>query len=103
MNCHCCSGNCRKSGSYKNRNRIVQRFFCDRCGKSYSESQPLDGLRVDFKQACQVINLLCESMGIRAVARITGLDTKTVMNILESAGKKAAIFLDSKIRNINAK
>jgi hypothetical protein len=70
VNCHCCSGNCRKSGAYRNKNRVVQRFFCDRCGKSYSESQPLDGLRVDFKQACQVVNLLCESMGIRAVSRM---------------------------------
>jgi hypothetical protein len=30
------------------------------------ESQPLDGLRVDFKQACNVVHLLCEDMGIRA-------------------------------------
>src|ERR1035437_523405 len=102
MNCHCCSGNCRKSGAYKNRNRVVQRYACDRCGKSFSESQPLDGLRVDFKQSVQVVHLLCESMGIRAIERITGLNRRTVLNILETAGQKAAAFLDAKVRNVNA-
>jgi IS1 family transposase len=67
-----------------------------------SESQPLDGLRVDFKQACQVVHLLCESMGIRAIQRITGLHQETILNILETAGQKAAAFLDAKIRNVNA-
>ena len=73
-----------------------------RCNKTFSESQPLDGLRVDFKQACRVVHLLCEGMGIRAIARFTGLDTKTIMSILETAGQKAAAFLDAKIRNVNA-
>ena len=49
-----------------------------------------------------VVNLLCESNGIRAIQRLTGLDTKTVLSILETAGQKAATFLDAKIRNVNA-
>jgi transposase-like protein len=60
----------------------VQRYACDRCGKSFSESQPLDGLRVDFKQATQVVALLCESNGIRAIQRLTGLHQETILNIL---------------------
>src|ERR1039457_4860768 len=95
--CHCCQSNeVKKSGSYQNKNRVVQRFFCLRCGKTFSESQPLDGLRVDFKQACQVVHLLCESMGIRAIQRITGLHQETILNILETAGQKAAAHLDRK-------
>ncbi len=80
----------------------MQRFFCVRCGKSFSAEQPLSGLRVDFKQACQVVNLLCESMGIRAVSRLTGLHQETVLNVLEIAGQKAAAFLDAKVRNVKA-
>jgi IS1 family transposase len=80
----------------------VQRYFCDRCGKSFKESQPLDGLRVDFKQAAQVVHLLCEGMGIRAISRFTHLDTKTVLNILESAGEKCARFLDEKVREVKS-
>jgi IS1 family transposase len=78
----------------------VQRYACDRCGKSFSESQPLDGLRVDFKQACQVVHLLCEGMGIRAIERFMQLNRRTVLGILESAGEKCAALLDAKIRDV---
>jgi IS1 family transposase len=62
----------------------------------------LDGLRADFQKACQVVHLLCEGMGIRAISRFTGLDTKTVMSILELAGQKAAYLLDANIRDVQA-
>ena len=65
-----------------------------------SESQPLDGLRVDFKQACQAVHLLCEGMGIRAIERFTGLHRDTVVSILETAGEKCARLLDAKVRNV---
>jgi IS1 family transposase len=63
---------------------------------------PLGELRVPMDKAVQVINLLCESTGIRACERLTGLNRRTVLNILELAGQKAASFLDAKIRNVNA-
>lgn len=102
MTCHCCQGETKRFGSFRNRNGTVQRFRCLRCGKSFSEKQPLDGLRVDFKQACQVVHLLCEGMGIRAVSRFTGLHRDTVLSILETVGAKCAAFLDAKVRNVNA-
>jgi transposase-like protein/IS1 family transposase len=101
VNCHCCNGEAKKFGRFENKNRLVQRYRCTRCAKTFSESQPMDGMRVDFKQACQVVNLLCESMGIRAIQRITGLHQETILNILETVGQKAASFLDSKVRNLN--
>jgi len=42
-------------------------------------------------------------MGIRAIQRITGLHQETILNILEIVGNKAATFLDTKIRNVNAR
>jgi IS1 family transposase len=65
-----------------------------------SESQPLNGIRTDTGEAAKVINMLCEGVGIRAIARLTGLDQKTVLRILESAGEHCARLLDEKIRNI---
>src|ERR1035441_3905342 len=91
-----------KFGKFKNVNRIVQRYRCQRCGTTFSETQPLDGLRVDFKQACNVVHLLCEGMGIRAIERFTGLHRDTVLSILETAGEKCARLLDEKIRNVKA-
>ncbi|HLZ54551.1 MAG TPA: hypothetical protein VKS19_08750, partial [Verrucomicrobiae bacterium] len=102
VTCYCCNGPTKRFGHFQNVNRIVQRYRCTRCGKTFSESQPLDGLRVDFNQACQVVHLLCESMGIRAIQRFTGLHQETILNILESAGQKSAEVLDAKIRNVKA-
>jgi IS1 family transposase len=67
-----------------------------------SESQPLDGLRVDFDKACQVVHLLVEGMGIRACERLTGLNRRTVLGILETAGEKCARLLDAKVRYVKA-
>jgi len=46
--------------------------------------------------------MLCEGVGIRAIGRLTGLDKKTVLRILESAGEQCARLLDAKIRNVKA-
>jgi IS1 family transposase len=67
-----------------------------------SESQPLNGIRTDAGEAAKVIGMLCEGVGIRAISRLTGLDKKTVLRILESAGEHCARLLDAKIRNVNA-
>ena len=80
----------------------MQRYACDRCGKSFKEAQPLDGVRIDAKQAEQVIHMLVEGVGIRAISRLTNLNHVTVLNILETAGEHCARLLDSKIRNVNA-
>src|SRR5271170_7677875 len=99
VNCVCCNGESKRRGFYRNKNFNVQRFECLKCGTSFSDKQPLDNLRVDFKQACQVANLLCEGMGIRAVSRFTGLHQQTVLNVLARAGSRAGRFLDTTVKN----
>jgi transposase-like protein len=102
VNCYCCqSDEVKKSGRFTNKNFTVQRYQCNRCGKTFSDKQSLDGLRVDFKQACNVVHLLCEGMGIRAIERFTRLHRDTVLSILETAGEKCARLLDEKVRNLN--
>jgi transposase-like protein/IS1 family transposase len=100
VNCYCCNGESKKFGRFQNRNRIVQRYRCNRCGTTFSESQPLAGIRTDESEAEKVVNMLCEGIGIRAIGRLTGLDQKTVMRILESAGERCASLLDNQIRNV---
>ncbi len=56
---------------------------------------------MDFDKACQTVGLLCEGMGIRAIQRFTGLHQETILNILETAGQRAAQVLDEKIRNLH--
>ena len=100
MNCVCCNGVAKRRGFYRNKNFNVQRYECLRCGTSFSDKQPLDNLRVDFKQACTVLSMLAEGLGIRAVSRLTGLHQQTVLNVLARAGGKAKRFLDLNIREI---
>jgi IS1 family transposase/transposase-like protein len=100
LNCVCCNGIAKRRGFYRNKNFNVQRYECLKCGTSFSEKLPLDNLRVDFKQACTVLNMLSEGIGIRAVSRLTGLHQQTVLNVLARAGSKAGRFLDSTVRNV---
>lgn len=88
------------SGRYKNRNRIVQRFQCLRCGVTFSESQPLQGVRIETDKAAMVVNLLCEGVGVRAASRLTGLDQETILNVLVSAGQTSAALLEQKVTNL---
>lgn len=80
----------------------MHRFKCVRCDKTFSEIQPLEGIRIERSKAVQVVELLSESVGIRAAGRLARLDKDTVLRILESAGEHCARFLDAKVRNVKA-
>jgi transposase-like protein/IS1 family transposase len=99
-NCRCCQGSTKKIGYYQNRRGRVQRFQCVQCGASFSETQPLDGLRVELSQAAQVMNMLFEGCGINAIVRLTGLHKSTVLSILEVAGQKCERFMADKIQGL---
>ena len=98
--CLCCNGETKKFGRFKNKNRIVQRYCCVRCNKTFSESQPLDGLRLDHDKVVQIVKLLCEGLGVRAAARLTDCQHKTVLAVLNTVGEKCAAFLDRTVRNV---
>lgn len=102
MQCYCCHGKAQKYGRFENHNRIVQRYRCGRCNRTFSEDQPLDNMRIDQKKAAQIISLLCEGMGIRATARLVDCHRDTVLNVLESIGRQCAALLDAKVRYVKA-
>jgi hypothetical protein len=60
----------------------------------------LDGLRIETSKIAEVVRLLCEGCGIRATSRLTGLEKKTVLHILETVGEQCASFHDATVRNI---
>jgi len=78
----------------------VQRYRCVRCNKTFSESQPLDGLRTEHEKVVQIVKLLVEGVGVRATARLTGCQHKTVLTVLNTVGEKCATFLDRIVRNV---
>ena len=100
MTCLCCNGEASHFANFRNKNRVVRRFRCLRCGKTFSEPQPLDGLRIETSKVNEVVRLLCEGVGIRATSRLSGLDQETVLNVLTTVGEKCAQFHDATVRNI---
>jgi transposase-like protein/IS1 family transposase len=98
--CHCCQGETKRFGRFQNKNRTVQRYRCLKCGKTFSESQPLAETRIDAQKATQIVHLLCEGMGIRACARLTGVSNPTVLNVLRSAGLHCKALLEAKLVNL---
>ena len=100
VNCHCCNGEAKYFAKFQNKNRIVRRFRCQRCGKTFSEKQPLDGLRVETGKVEQVVRLLCEGVGIRAASRLSGVCQETILSILETVGEQCARFHDATVRNV---
>ncbi len=105
MNCPNCRGHAKSNGRFQNRNRSVQRFLCVNpdCGKSFSESQPLDGIRIDTEEACRVVEMMVEGVGVRATARLARVNPRTVLRILEAAGEHCIDFLDAKMRNLQVR
>jgi transposase-like protein/IS1 family transposase len=100
MTCLCCNGEAKKFARFKNVNRIVQRYRCVRCGKTFSESQPLDGIRIEHSKVVQIVKLICEGMGIRACSRLTGCHINTVLAVLETIGQKCEQFHDRMVRHV---
>lgn len=56
--CLCCGGESKYFAKFQNRNRIVRRFRCQQCRKTFSEPQPLDDLRIDHDKVVQIVKLL---------------------------------------------
>jgi transposase-like protein len=98
--CLCCNGEAKHFANFRNKNRVVRRFRCLRCGKTFSEKQPLDDLRIDHDKVVQIVKLLTEGLGIRACARFVNCDPHTVLNVLETIGQKCEQLHDRLVRHV---
>lgn len=98
--CHCCSGQCKKAGHFKNRNGIAQRWVCLKCGKYTSDSQPLDGVRIDHAKSVQIVKLLAEGLGVRSTGRACDVDPHTVLNVLQAVGANCERFHSQRVAHI---
>jgi IS1 family transposase len=59
-------------------------------------------LRVKSEDVYRVVELLAEGVGIRAIERLTGLNRRTVLRILEVAGRQCSLVLDANVREVKA-
>jgi len=56
--------------------------------------------RLDTKERAQILQMLCEGMAIRAVARVTGKSKNTISKLLVDAGKVCSAYQDEHFRNL---
>lgn len=103
MICPQCKSACVKSGSYFGCGSRVQRYRCKSCRKMLSDTSHrlLGRIRTPTERATRVLKLLVEGIGVRATARLTATNQRTVLSILEVAGTKSAFLMDRLVREVN--
>jgi transposase-like protein/IS1 family transposase len=74
-----------------------QRFRCKDCGATFIEERPrpLGNMQIEIDSACMALKMLLEGMGVRATARITGLDQNTISKLILNAGENCERLLNS--------
>ncbi len=96
----CTHENAKKNGRDRKGN---QRYKCCECGTSLTDAKkPLGNLRLDLDKACLVLSMLLEGMSIRAVARLTGVEKKTIGRLLLFAGQQCERFFKAVVHDVDA-
>jgi transposase-like protein len=101
MTCHNCQLQAKRFGKDR---KGVQRYRCNGCKKTFSELQdrPLGTMRLSMEKALQVLQLLVEGCSVRSTERITGVEKKTILALLERVGDRCEMLLENLIRNVLA-
>ena len=79
-----------------------QRYKCNLCGHVLFDAQPkpLGEMRVPVADAKLALRLLVEGNSVRATARITSLDKKTLLKLIVFFGDACQRFLDREMRGL---
>jgi IS1 family transposase len=82
----------------------MQRYRCSRCSKTFSDHVEMGWTghkqAVEDDRAFLALTMLVEGNSIRSVSRMTGLDKKTIMSLLEIAGAKCEALMAERVRNV---
>ena len=77
------------------------RYRCKDCGKSWTDSTAtLGGMRTGLDKAAQVIEMLCEGVSVRATARMTQTDLKTILDLLVFVGERCEAYMTENISGV---
>lgn len=90
-----------KYGKDKNRNLL----YCRTCGKRFAATRTsaLFGLHLPANTIRQIIHHAAEGVGVRATARLLGLDKDTVNRVILRAGEHCARVLSSLLTSLELK
>src|SRR5688572_24178760 len=102
MICGECKNDARRFGKDRKGN---QRYQCTTCKRTFGapEVGPLEDMRLPMDKAVMILRLLVEGNSIRSVERVTGVEKKTILSLLELAGRKCEALLDQQIQKVPVK
>jgi transposase-like protein/IS1 family transposase len=78
------------------------RYKCKDCGKTFTEkTQLLGGMRIGLDRAAQIVELACEGMPLRAIARVTDTHLKTITELLVMVGERCDAYMAEHICGVH--
>ena len=99
MNCQTCNAPTKKFGKDR---KGHQRFRCLTCKKTFIEDygRPLGEMRLSVEKALSVIQHLVEGCSIRTTERITGVEKRTILHLLEVVGERCETLMEDRINGL---
>jgi transposase-like protein len=99
MNCQNCQGMTKKFGKDR---KGYQRYRCLACKKVSVEphAKPLGEMRLPLEKALSVIQHLVEGCSIRSTERITGVEKRTILSLLELVGERCERRMTDRIHGV---
>jgi transposase-like protein/IS1 family transposase len=102
MKCQECGSEVKKFGKDRNGH---QRYRCLSCNKTFIEAyeRPLGEMRLSLDKAISVIKLLTEGCSIRSAERVTGVEKRTILSLLELVGARCEKLMRDRIQGLTVK
>jgi transposase-like protein/IS1 family transposase len=100
MNCETCNKPAQRYGKDRKGN---QRFRCLTCKRSWltPQEKPLGEMRLPIEKALSVLQHLVEGCSIRSTERITGVEKRTILNLLETVGERCEQLMFERIQGLS--
>lgn len=99
MTCHNCQLKAVKAGRDRKGN---QRYRCDKCKRRFQAEQDklLGNMYLSEEKALMVLQMLVEGNSVRSITRITGVEKKTILTLLNVAGERCEDLMNRKMRKV---
>jgi transposase-like protein len=97
-------GNIKYRGKY-GKDKTKDLLYCRTCGKRFASTRATAffGLHLSDEKIGQIIHHAAEGVGVRATARLLGLDKDTVNRVILRAGEHCQLVLSSLLRSLKLK
>ena len=97
-------GNIKYRGKY-GKDKTKNLLYCRTCGKRFASTRATAffGLHLSDEKIGQIIHHAAEGVGVRATARLLGLDKDTVNRVILRAGEHCQLVLSSLLRSLKLK